>query len=73
MHTVRSHVSPKKIAEVFICQHIEIPAPTFAAAQLPLSMWTRIGGLHPLSMDINFYQFQAIPPVLCWVALKIHL
>ena len=55
MQTAAPHVSCEKIPEVFICREVETPAPTLAAAQLPSSMGTRIGGSHPFSMDINAF------------------
>ena len=55
MQTVSPPASHKRIPVVFICQHMETPKPTLAAAQLPLSAWTRTGGSQPLSMDISVF------------------
>lgn len=59
MHIVGPHVSCKRAPEVFIRWHIEIPAPTLAAAQLSSSMWVKVGGSHLLSMDINVFPVSA--------------
>lgn len=55
MHTVGPCVSCERTPEVFICQHIETPAPIVASVQLSSSMWTRIGGSHHHSMDISVF------------------